>query len=303
MPFDPGNAAAERWTPMAVSNRVLFALLWLWLPIETFAQTQPQPQPLSIEGAITYVYKSIKGSDLRLHVFNPPSPRAARQSAIVFFFGGGWTQGLVTQFVPQSTHLARRGMVAIVADYRVSGRHQTSPFEAIADAKSAMRWLRSRAGELGIDPDRIVASGGSAGGHLALSSAVFETFNEPGEDRRVSAKPNALLLFNPAVDTSQISRFGSRGQEASPIHHIGRSLPPTVIFHGKADAIVPYADVDRFCIRAKLLGARCDLFGYEGATHGFFNQGRDNGKWYQETLMEADRFLTGIKYLPESPKR
>src|SRR5690606_36825431 len=149
--------------------------------------------------------------------------------AIVFFFGGAWTMGTVEQFVPQATHLAARGMVAIVADYRVFGRHGTSAFEAIADARSAIRWVRGHAQELGIDPDRIAAGGGSAGGHLAASTALLDGPDDPGDDLRVSARPSALVLFNPAVDTSPKerpqrasdsigARFGGRGRDGSPLH-------------------------------------------------------------------------------------
>jgi len=246
------------------------------------------------------VYKSIDGTQLRLHVFSPNSPGPNTRPAIVFFFGGGWTQGLVTQFAPQARHLAERGMVAIVADYRVFGRHHTSPFEAMADAKSAIRWVRGHSAQLGIDSDRIVAAGGSSGGHIALSAAVFATFDEAGEDRTVSSKPNALVLFNPAVDTSNIPRFGdSGGAAASPFHHVGRGLPPTIILHGKSDTTVPYIGVERFCEKARTLGNQCQLVGYEGATHWFFNPQNADGQWYRETLLEADRFLTRIRFLRE----
>lgn len=98
----------------------------------------------------------------------------------MFFFGGAWTNGAVTQFARQARYFAQRGMVAIVADYRVFGRHRTSAFEAMADAKSALRWVRAHSAELGIESNRIVAAGGSAGGHIALSA------------ERSSAEPRAL---------------------------------------------------------------------------------------------------------------
>jgi len=140
------------------------------LCISTLAATQAPvpPQPTTIESAVAHVYKSIDGVELRLHIFNPPNHSSAmKQAAIVFFFGGGSTSGSVGQFVPQATHLASRGMVAILADYRVFGRHKTSPFEAMADARSAIRWVRSKARDLGVDPTRIAAGGGSSGGALA----------------------------------------------------------------------------------------------------------------------------------------
>jgi acetyl esterase/lipase len=288
-------------TPAAlplVASAAMFSLAW---PVLAAAQAIPAnvvPQPAAIDGAVAHVYKRIGGAELRLHVFSPP--RAApdkRLAAIVFFFGGGWRQGLVTQFVPQARHLAARGMIAIVADYRVFTRHGTTPFESVADAKSAIRWIRANAAALGLDPGRLAAGGGSAGGHIAVGAAVLPGLEEPGEDAATSSRPNALVLFNPVVDTTPIPQFGARAVEASPFHHLTAALPPTIILHGEADATVPYASVVRFCDRAVALGARCQVVGYAGATHGFFNSGRDAGKGYRETLQEADRFLTRLGYL------
>lgn len=280
---------------MRISALIFNALIFLSLPTCVLAQSASvPPQPTSIEGAVTHVYKTIDGIELRLHVFNPPDHRASdQQSAIVFFFGGGWAQGDVQQFVPQSRHLAQRGMVAIVADYRVLRRHNTSPLEAMADAKSAIRWVRSRANELGIDPNRIAAGGGSAGGHLALSAGMLNGFDEATDDMNISSKPNALVLFNPAVDTAQLDRFGASGEKASPLHNIAPNLPPMVIYHGKSDTTVPYTDVEKFCSEVTKFDNNCELHGYQGAGHGFFN----SAPWFQETLAEADRFLTSIYYL------
>jgi len=300
-------------TAAGVVSMLGFALVQL-----TIAQDAAvQPQPAAIEGAVSRVYKSVDGVDLRLHIFNPPNHAAtAAAPAIVFFFGGGWTGGTVNQFVPQSRHFASRGMVAVVADYRVFSRHKTTAFEAIEDGKFAIRWVRAHARELGIDPNRIAAAGGSSGGHVAVSAAVLDGFDEPREDRQVSSRPNALVLFNPAVDTTPESdaarsggrgsdvltaRFGDRRREGSPFHHLRSGLVPTLILHGKGDATIPYSDVERFCAQARKLGDRCELVGYEAATHGFFNPQRDEGKWYRETVAEADRFLTGLGYLRPLP--
>jgi acetyl esterase/lipase len=219
--------------------------------------------------------------------------------AILFFFGGKWKHGTIQQFVPQSRHFAQLGLLAIVADYRVFDRHRTGPFEAIADAKSAVRWVRSRAGELGIDPDRIVAAGGSSGAHIALSAALLEGFEEPTEDQRISSMPNALVLFNPVLDTTVEERFGDRGREGSPLQHLRSGLPSTLILHGRADTMVPYSRAEAFCAASKRMGNDCRLVGYDGAIHAFFNPHTADGKWYRATLAEAARFLTDIGYLGE----
>jgi acetyl esterase/lipase len=274
----------------------------LLAPVLTLPQTPSVArQSVNVDGATAYMYKTVGDVELRLYVFKTGRPDdPARKATIVFFGGGGWTQESVAQFAPQAKHLAERGMVGIVADYRVFGRHHTSPFEAMADAKSALRWVRAHAAQLAVDANRIAAAGGSAGGHIALSAAVFESFDEVDEDKAVSSKPNLLVLFNPAVDTTHADLtqlFGGRGREGSPVHHLRAGLPPTLILHGKSDTTVPYAEVDRYCAEAKGLGNQCQLVGYEGATHGFFNPQNAGGKWYRETLLEADRFLTKIGYL------
>lgn len=131
---------------------------------------------------------------LSLQIYRPAGWKAGqKRTAIVFFFGGGWTGGTVKQFEPQAKHFAGKGVVAICADYRVKTRHNTTPFEAIADGKAAIGYVRAHARELGIDGRRIVAAGGSAGGHVAASAALLAP-----EDHRIAA----LVLFNPVVDTT-----------------------------------------------------------------------------------------------------
>jgi len=265
------------------------------------AQVPPTPpQPLTVEGASTYIYKTIDTVQLRLHVFAPKPPLTSPRPAVLFFLGGGWLNGDVKQFIPQATHLAELGVVGVLVDYRVKYRHQTTPFEAMADAKSAIRWARAHASDLGIDPGRVAAGGGSAGGHVALSAAVFDRFDDPNEDQSTSSKPNLLVLFNPVVDATTPARnghFNGRGREGSPLHHEFHSLPPTLILHGKDDKSVPYADVERFCNDARARGLPCELIGYDGAGHGFFNPSVEEGKWYRETVSAMDAFLTRFGYM------
>ena len=285
---------------MRPAQRLAGLVVGIVAPLLAAAQapTVP-PQATSVDGATTHLYKSIGPVELRLHVFTPRNHSASDgRAAVVFFFGGAWRTGNITQFVQQSRHLAERGMVSIVADYRVRGRHQTTPFEAIADAKSAIRWVRGHARTLGVDPQRIAAGGGSAGGHIALTAAVLKSFDEPSEDRSISSKPNALVLFNPVVDTANAEAFAGRGLEGSPLHNLTADLPPTLIQHGRADTLVPYSTVEQCCAKAKSLGATCELVGYDEAGHGFFNT--PGPRWHEPTLAEADRFLTARGYLPKS---
>jgi acetyl esterase/lipase len=269
--------------------------------------------PPEIKGAGIEVYKSVDGCDLRLWIFKPDGLSEENPvPAIIFFFGGGWNGGSPQQFNGQALHLRQRGMVAILADYRVRSRNGVTARYCVEDAKSAVRWVRANANRLGIDPDRIAAGGGSAGGHLAASTATLPLFDNPREDLSVSSKPNALVLFNPVAVTGPVEgieeleifmqkhnpgRLGADPASMSPYHQLGADLPPTLIFHGTADKTVPHVAAEIFTKKAVSLGARCELVSYEGAGHGFFNPGRDGNKPFRDTVARMDAFLVSLGYL------
>ena len=202
--------------------RAILAALFSWFAFGNAASARQQsnnpPPPASISGATTRVYKTIGETKLPLHIFNPEKHKASdKRPAIVFFFGGGWTNGTPTQFVEHCKYLAQRGMVAITVEYRVKSRHNVTPMECVSDAKSALRWVRWNANELGIDPNRIAAGGGSAGGHLAAATATVSGYDEAGENTKVSAQPNALVLFNPALDLVSLKLTAQLGEAARGI--------------------------------------------------------------------------------------
>jgi acetyl esterase len=274
------------------------------------AENAQKKYPPHFEGARAEVYKTIGDVKLSLHIFEPATGPKTNRPAIVFFFGGGWTSGSPTQFETQCRHLAARGMVAITADYRVGSRHQVKPTACVADAKSALRWVRANASRLGLDSNRIAAGGGSAGGHLAAAIATLPDFDEPSEDKKISSIPNALVLFNPALvlaplpglelknigDRVPAERLGTAPEKISPAHHVKRGTPPAIIFHGKVDTTVPYATAEAFTKAMQNAGNRCELVGYEGMGHGFFNYGRNGGR-YDETVAAMDKFLVSLGWL------
>jgi len=243
------------------------------------------------------IYKKVDNVELALHMFSlrEHKPDDSRP-AIVFFFGGGWTGGAPEQFFPQAEHFASRGMVAISAEYRVARKHGTDPRACVSDGKSAMRYIRSNARDLGIDPTRIAAGGGSAGGHVAAAAATLSGFNEDGEDTSVSCVPDALVLFNPVFDNGPggygHGRVKDYWEDFSPLHNLSTDVPPTVIFLGDSDNLIPVATAEAYRDAMRNLGIRCELHIYPGQGHGFFNKSR-----FKETLMEADRFLTSLGYM------
>lgn len=203
-------------------------------------------------------------------------------------------------------------MVAITADYRVLSRNNVTADKCVIDAKSAIRWVRENAAELGIDPNRIVAGGGSAGGHIAACSGTLTGFDEASENPAVSSIPNAMALFNPALVLAAVEgdnaydsnrfddlkeRTGVDPVRLSPFHHISKNTPPTIIFHGKDDTTVPYFTAELFEKKMKILGNRCELVGYEGQAHGFFNYGKNENLYFEDSMQKLDDFLVSIKYL------
>ncbi len=258
---------------------------------------------------ITQIYKKVAQRELKLTIVNPPDWKASDQRPVmVFFHGGGWTGGGPTQFTQHSDYLATRGLVCIQVEYRLIEKGDKGPpVNCVADAKSAMRWVRSHAAELGIDPDRIGAGGGSAGGHLAAFVGMVEGLDDPQDDLKISPKANALALFNPVFDNGPDqgwghARVGDRYKEFSPAHNITPDDPPAIIFLGTQDKLIPVAVVERFKANMEKTGVRCEAKFYEGQGHGFFNSGK-GGKmeFYHDTLLATDQFLTSLGWLKGEP--
>ena len=275
----------------------------LWLPSE-IGQGAFGLQPDQ-----AHIYKTVTTNgqpvELKLHAFLPEGHKASDQRpAIVFFHGGGWYGGTPDQFYPQCRYLALRGMVAFSVQYRTINAFKTSPRECVMDGKSAVRWVRQHAAELGIDPARIAAGGGSAGGHIAAATALVDAYEEEGEEQAVSCHPDALVLYNPVFDN------GPNGfahglvkdywTEISPIDRIDEQVPPSIVLLGTKDQHVPVETGRRFERLMREEGRRCDLTLYEGKGHAWFNLwvSRDD---LADTMVKVDHFLASLGYLQGEP--
>ena len=245
------------------------------------------------------VYKKAGERELKLFIEMPADWKATdKRPAIVFYFGGGWVSGTPMQFEKQSAYFASRGMVGVRVEYRTIPKGDKGPpTVCCADAKSAMRYVRGHAAELGIDPARIAASGGSAGGHLAAFTAMVGGQDDAQDDVSISPKPNALVLFNPVFNNGPgqwgHERVGARFMEFSPAHHITKDAPPTIVFLGDSDKLIPVGVVRDFEAGMKAVGVRCEARIYSKAGHGFFNA----DPAYTQTVDEADKFLTSLGWL------
>ncbi len=269
-----------------------------------------QSWPAGFGGAKTEVYKTINDVNLRIHIFNPKGKSKKPRPAAVFFFGGGWKGGTPKQFEHQCRYLASREIVAMTAEYRTRNIHNTLAEFCVRDGKSAVRWVRANARRLGVDPDRIVAGGGSAGGHVAACTGSIEGFED---ESTPSSLPNAMVLFNPALVLAPIpghketipetkveelaERMGMHPSKLSPWHQLRKEAPPTLILHGKADNTVAYWTAEAFHKKMLKTGNRSVLLGFADQPHGFFNYGRKQNEMFIATMKETDRFLVSLGYL------
>lgn len=220
-------------------------------------------ESLSIEGGA--------GQPLSLLLYRPASKVKASGGAIVLFHGGGWTVGEARWIEPAAKLMADAGLLAVSVEYRLADQAGTTPYDSVADARAALRWVRRNATRLGVDPQRIAAGGISAGGHIAASIAVFDA---PFADA-VSARPDALVLWSPAVSVAQDGWFrkltggAARAAALSPDLHIRSGLPPAVLLQGEKDSVTPSVGARRFCERMRVSGNRCELTVFPGVGHLF----------------------------------
>lgn len=255
-----------------------------------------------------HIYKTRGFTRLKLYVHQPSHREFDKKlPAIIFFHGGGLKERPTWEFEPQSKYLIERGMVAVLATYSIE-RHGRTEFESIADAKSAIRWIRKHADEFGIDENRIAAGGGSAGGYLAACAAMSTVLDEKNEDLSISSIPNALVLFNPRLvlqgigdpplSKKDIRYLNGRAIEGiSPFHNIYKGAPPTIIFQGTADNGVSIQEAQQFCEKMKNYGNTCEVVLYEGREHGFFHYFHGNNPDFLSTMETTVLFLSKLGYI------
>ena len=287
-----------------IRNPFLLALLILCaIPAAVKAQPERPLDPIakSLTPDRTLVYKTIGSRSLKLHVFEPERRQAAdRRSAFVIFHGGGWVGGNAIRSYPFADYFRRQGMVGVSVEYRLH-RKETGPsvFDCVKDARSAVRYVRGHAEELGIDPKQIVVAGCSAGGHLAAGTALFDAINEQTDDLTVSPTPNALILYYPVIDTSADGygqqKIGDRWLEISPVHQVRADMPPTLHFHGDADTVTPYAGAAEFSRRMQAAGNECELVTYPDGVHGYLIFDLN---LFDKSMERSRRFLETHSLLP-----
>ncbi|MGA1978756.1 MAG: alpha/beta hydrolase [Bacteroidales bacterium] len=251
------------------------------------------------------VYKIVDTFKLKIDIFyTNQSFKRENNTAIVFFHGGGWAFGTPSEFFTTCERYAEMGIVTYSVDYRLSidngvtPNKMISPIESVMDAKSAMRWVRENARKFHIDSNKIVAAGQSAGGHLALCTAMIYDYNEKSDNLSISCRPDAIMLFSACVNAVEgwcdhlLADRRNKIWSISPAHNIKRGMPPMIEFHGEYDEQVPVWTVQSFESAMKKEGNYFELHIYKGMRH-YLGEGNPKYSRYfdDETLKVADDFL------------
>lgn len=251
----------------------------------------------------SYIYKSVDGQDLSLHVFEPKGGTGNLQTAIVLYHGGGWEGGEPDYLFAHCSYFARLGYVAISVEYRLAGVGLNTVFDCVDDARDAFYWVAANAGSLGVLEDRIVVGGESSGGHLAGCVGYIQ-------DPRLSGipvpqpEPAACILVNPIVDLTSISWAMSKpglspgdipaAESISPIFHVDSDSPPAVLLHGSDDTIVSPQQSKDFAQSLYSHSIVAQLRIWDGKPHAFFlylPPGYSDKPTIKLSLLEIEAFL------------
>jgi acetyl esterase/lipase len=231
-----------------------------------------------------WTYKTVDGKELKMDVFLPEGYAEGTQFPIfVVFHGGSWKSGAPDMHYPDCAYWSQRGMIAVSVDYRLKDRDNVEvPIECVKDAKSAIRFLRKNAVELKINPDKLAAAGGAAGGQLAAALAMVPGASDDWDDLSISCVPNAAILYNPWFKCEA---------ELCPPEFVTNGLPPIITFVGSEDPGIPTESLVDFHNDLKRAGNDSEFYVGKGGKHGFCNGRNPRNRFFYWSLDLADQFL------------
>jgi acetyl esterase/lipase len=248
-----------------------------------------------------YPYKQSGGKPREMEIYFPSNhdPAKAKVPGLILFHGGAWSGGNLSQFQFVCHYFASRGLVAATVNYRMLNKAdaaklpqgETHKRVCITDAKSAIRWFKQHAAELGVDPARIITGGGSAGGHIAVLATTSPGLNDPADPKDIDTSVVAYLLFNPAFSAQD-----SEDAEVDVLRYLKPALAPAIVFFGDKDNWKIGWGIAQAKLRS-LGNTTTDLQIAEGQSHSFFNK----DPWRAVTLIAADRFLVQQGLLKGEP--
>ncbi len=286
----------KRFSPAL--SQIAFLLLLFCDPL--FAQKVKSSPWADAKPGKEYIYKKSAGKDRKMEIYFPPNhdPTKSKVPGVILFHGGGWTGGSLAQFRQACSYFASRGLVCATAEYQMLGKDAAKLPEGeskkrvcVTDAKSAIRWFKQHAVELGMDPSRIISGGGSAGGHISVLATMNPGLNDNADPKDIDTRVVAYLWFNPAFAPDDV-----KDSEINALMHGQKDMAPSIVFFGDKDPWKPGWDT----VHAKWreMGVtNIDLRTAEGQEHSFFNK----EPWRTATLIEADKFLVKQGLLSGKP--
>jgi acetyl esterase/lipase len=216
------------------------------------------PSADDVEEHRDIVYKTIDSIDLKLDIYTKVG-HTGTAPLIIFVHGGSWSGGNKRDYKLYTIPFARKGYITASIQYRLSG---VAKFPAqLLDVNDAIKFLKRNAADYHIDASKIILVGGSAGGHLVLLSAYsnLDDFNKNGADG-ITAEVQAIVdIYGPTDitieglrDLKSLEKLMGKSyddavatyEECSPINYVSKNAPPTLIFHGTIDSLVPVAQSD-----------------------------------------------------------
>ena len=288
-----------------MSRAFLILLLFLILPLRVFGNRNADERG-GLIGADApagkrYVYKHSDGTPREMEIFFPPNhgPAKSRAAGLILFHGGNWSGGSLAQFRIACAYFASRGMVCASANYRMLTKAEAKKLPrgesrkrvCVTDAKSAIRWFKQEAKELGFDPERLVIGGGSAGAHVSALATLNPGLNDPADPKDVAIRPVAFLWFNPAFSPED-----ANDPEIDVQRPLRADMPPALVFFGDKDPWKKGWDAVHAKMRSMEINT-VELQLTPGQDHGFFNK----DPWQTTTLHAADRFFTRLGLLSGEP--
>ncbi len=252
-----------------------------------------------------YVYKTSGGKERQIEVFFPPNhePGKSKVPGMILFHGGAWLGGSLAEFRRTCAYFASRGLVCATVNYQMlkmtkaeahklpAGRSQIKGV-CVTDAKSAIRWFKQNAEEFGIDPNRIITGGTSAGGHISALATMSPHLDDPNDPKGIDTSVVAYIWVNPAFSGND-----HRTPEIDLMRHMKAEMPPTIVFFGDQDGWKK--GWDQAYAKWKTLGTKSiELRIARDEDHGFWNHSH---QWQTVMLIDTDNFLVKHGLLAGAP--
>jgi acetyl esterase/lipase len=259
------------------------------------ARALVRKQGFGIQKDITYLTAS--GKELKLDIYRPPGRDAQALPVVLYFHGGGWVAGSRERAALSALTFLHMGYAVVNVSYRLANVALAPA--AVEDTLCALQWIGLNAQKYKLDPSKVVTSGDSAGGHLALATAMIPS-DSPFTNQCAANEPNwsgpytnaapkvaavvnwygitdvADMLQGPNIRSYAVAWFGSMpGREAlakalSPLSYVRADGPPVFTIHGDADPLVPYAHAVRLKDALDRAGVKNVLYTMPGGGHGGF---------------------------------